>query len=260
MTFNIEWRSKTGYGDFITGLGYAHSSTIKYQQPVHINFHWPHAIDVKQHPVEPETIYDRFNHILTYMKPVEGLTISHTWDSIPEWRFINELEEFNPLHGLWYPKERPVVEEGLVAFWTSRHNLEFPGFHKDPLYEDWPAIAEMLTKQGYTVKELTYRTPIVEVMDVINRCEFGIGYEGMVHQLFKFMWKPLIVASKRLSLNRLLIIQSHTISKAEDVLEGDIEALVDISRKRIQKVYKEHQKYLSDVQDPTKHKLYNKPV
>lgn len=260
MSFDIHWRAKIGYGDFITGIGYAHSSTIKYNRPVHITFHWPHGRDEKHSDLDPETMYERFNHILGYMRPVEGLTISHEWNSVPNFRFYNELEEFNPLHGLWYPKVEPIVEKGLVVHWSSRHNIVFPGYHKDPIYDHWPVVVDRLTDMGYNVKEITYRTPIVEAMDLINRCEFGIGYEGMIHQLFKFMWKPLVVASERLWLTRLLAIQAHIVSKPKQLVEGDILKLVDISRNRIKRVLVDHNTYVNDIQDPTKHKFYNTEI
>lgn len=57
--FNISWRSKIGYGDFITGLGYAHSATIKYQRPVHITFHWPNREDEL-----PSVSYEEVGHII----------------------------------------------------------------------------------------------------------------------------------------------------------------------------------------------------
>ena len=260
MTFNIEWRSNIGYGDFITGLGYAHSATIKYGRPVHINFHWPNARDKKQSELDPETMYYRFNHILEYMRPVEGLTISHQWQSIPDYRFINELEEFNPIHGLWYPKNEPPVEKKLVVHWSSIYNLTFPGYHKDPIHDYWGVVIKELKDKGYKVKEVTYRTPVAEAMDLINRCEFGIGYEGMIHQLFKFMWKPLVVASQRVSLTRLLAAQGAIVTKPEDLLHGDINKLVDESKQRINDCLIQHKKYVEDKQDPTLHELYNIPT
>ena len=36
----IEWRSAFGYGDFVTGLGYAHTASIKYETDVQLRFHW----------------------------------------------------------------------------------------------------------------------------------------------------------------------------------------------------------------------------
>lgn len=259
-TFRIEWRSKEGYGDFITGLGYAHSSVHKYQRPVHINFHWPNPKDLLLSEKDKESIYFRFNHILTWLRPVSGLTISHQFESVPRYRFINELEEFNPLHGLWYPSKRLPTDPKLVVFWSSRHNLVFPGYHKDPLYDHWNAVVDRLTSMGYIVKEVTYRTPVSRAMDLIAKCQFGIGYEGMIHQLFKFMWKPLVVASQRVSLSRLLCAQAAIVTKPEQLVSGDIERYVQDSRLNIKKLLIKHREYINDVQDPTTHPLYNKEI
>lgn len=260
MTFNIEWRSKEGYGDFITGMCYAHSSVLKYQRPVHIRFHWPNPEGHLLSSIDKEPIVDRFNHILSYMKPVKGLTISHKYSSTPTWRFINELEEFNPLHGLWYTNKSYPVEKKLVAFWTSKHNLVFPGYHKDPLYDHWHIVKSNLENLGYNVVEITYRTPIAEVMKIITTCEFGVGYEGMIHQLFKFTWRPIVVASQRVKLSKLLAIQGAIVTKPPQLLEENILRYVEQSQKNIDRLAIEHLKYINDVQDPTLHPLYNKPI
>lgn len=258
--FNIEWRAAEGYGDFITGLGYAHASTIKYQRPVHINFHWPNPKGYLLSNIDREPIYDRFNHILSYMRPVENLTISHEFSSKPRFRFINELEEFNPIHGLWYTKDKEKIRKGLVVFWTSKHNLKFPGYHKDPLYDYWDQVRTNLEKEGYDVIEITYRTPIIEVMKLITTCEFGIGYEGMIHQLFKFTWRPIVVASQRVKLSRLLAPQAKIVSKPEDLLYNHITHHIAQSKKNIKNLLLEHNYWINDKQDPTMHSLYNKEI
>lgn len=257
---DIEWRSQEGLGDFITGLGYAHSSVLKYQRPVNINFHWPNPKDFLMSDIDKESINYRFDYVLSLLKPVDGLTITHTYSSSPSWRFINEFEEFNPVHGLWYPKNEPITEKKLVVFWSSKHNLTFPGYHKDPLYDHWDTIVSNLKSEGYNVAEVTYRTPIKETMDLIQRCEFGIGYEGMVHQLFKFIWKPLICASKRYTLAHLLCPQAHIIDDPSQLLFDSVKPLVNHSKANIKKLLVEHQQYINDKQDPTKHKLYNVPT
>ncbi len=256
-TFNIEWRAKEGYGDFITGLGYAHSSVLKYNRPVHIKYHWPNPKNYLLSDVDKESIFYRQEYILSWLKPVTGLTISHEFSSVPEFRFINELEEFNVLHGLWYPSKFQLEQKGLVVFWSSKHNLEFPGLHKDPLYNYWDQIVNILEALGYSVVEVTYRTPVAEVMSLISRCEFGIGYEGMIHQLFKFMWKPLIVGSQRVGLTRLLIPQAAIITKPDPLINGELYLLLKTSKQNIKKLLVQHKAYIDDIQDPTKHKLYN---
>lgn len=258
--FKIEWRSKEGYGDFITGLCYAHSSTIKYQRPVSINFHWPNPKDYLLSTQDKESIHFRFTHIAQWLRPVNHLTITHTFSSQPKFRFINELEEFNPLHGLWYTSRRLTTEPSLVVFWSSQHNLQFPGYHKDPLYDHWGVVVDKLKSVGYNVQEVTYRTPVDDVMNLIAKCEFGIGYEGMIHQLFKFMWKPVVVASQRVSLSRLLCPQAAIVTEPKHLIDGDINQHVAKSKIKIKQLLVQHKQYMEDVQDPTLHPLYNKEI
>jgi len=172
--FHIQFRSAEGYGDFITGLSYAHSSVLKYDRPVKITFHWPNPKDHLLSEIDKESILYRFNHILEWMKPVDGLTIEHKFESVPPWRFINELEEFTPVHGLWYPSKKLPTDENLVVYWSSRHNLKFPGYHKDPLYDDWDKVVQSLESLGYDVVEITYRTPIKQAMDLMARCSLRL--------------------------------------------------------------------------------------
>lgn len=258
--FNIQWRSNEGYGDFISGLGYSHSSVIKYQRPVNITFHWPNAREHLFSDKDNETIFFRFEQILAELKPVDGLTINHVFNSVPKFRFINQLEEFNPLHGLWYPKEIVEQKNNLVLFWSSKHNVTFPGYDKDPCHDSWEEIIDALRCDGYDVIEITYRTPIKEVISLIKTCEFGIGYEGMVHQLFKVFWKPLIVATRRKSLNELLIPQATIVTNPEELLYSPIQTHVKRSKENIKKLLVEHIKYVKETQDPTKHKLYNEEI
>ena len=260
MTFHIQWRSNEGYGDFVGGMAYAHSPVIKYKQPVTINFHWPNVKDSYFSSLDNETILYRFNHILSFMRPVKGLNITHTFSSIPTYRFINQLEEFNYLHGLWYPKHELKTTPKLVVHWSSKHNVTFPGYHKDPAYDIWDDIVDRLLALGYDVREVTYRTPIKKVLELIANCEFGVGYEGMIHQLFKFMWKPLVVASQRKSLAKLLAPQGYVITDPKLLLSDNILDFVNISKQEIIKYKDLHYKYMHDYQDPTLHPLYNKEI
>lgn len=257
MNFHIQWRSNEGFGDFISGIGYAHSSVIKYQRPVRVTFHWPNAENFLYTAKDTESIYERFQCVLDHMRPIDGLSIDHIFDSIPKFRFINNLEEFNPMHGLWYPKKPVTIEKDLVVLWTSRHNTKFVGYEKDPAHDYWDQITNALVSYGYRVIEVTYRTPIHEIMNLISRCEFGIGYQGMAMHLYKSMWKPLVVVSGRMKWCKFLSPQACVISDP-NLLLGDIEKYVKMSKQAISDTLNKHQMYLSDIQDPTKHPLYGK--
>lgn len=254
----IEFKSNEGYGDFITGLCYAHGATVKFQRPVHLVLHWPNPKNHLLSEIDQETIFYRFEYIHNLLKPAQGLTIEHRFESVPAYRFVNNFYEFEPLHGLWYLNKPQETQYGLVALWSSRHNLEFPGYNKDPLYDEWDSITNNLEAEGYQVVELTYRTPVAEVMDVISKCEFGIGYEGMVHQIFKFVWKPLVVASKRVSLAQLLCPQGKVISHPRDIQYTHIQHHILESKRKIRRLKKKHSSWLTEYEDPSLKPMYNK--
>jgi len=180
------------------------------------------------------------------MKPVDGLTIDHVFESTPPWRFINELEENTHVHGLWYPSKKLPVDPELVVHWSSRHNLEFPGYSKDPLYDQWDTVVDYLKGMGYNVQEITYRTPIKEAMDLMARCSFGIGYEGMIHQLFKVLWKPTIVASRRVKLTRLLCPHSFIITSYNHFMFNDLHRMVRKSQKLVNEYETKLDQYINN--------------
>lgn len=98
----IQWRSGFGYGDFVSGLGYAHGASKKYQTDVQLTFHWNQDANHKEHESETETIIERMYYVYSVMNKLENVSICHRANSNIDYRFINNLDEFDPLHGLWY--------------------------------------------------------------------------------------------------------------------------------------------------------------
>lgn len=257
--FLIEWRTGVGYGDFVTGLGYARNCTIRYQRPVTINFHWSHSKDFLFHKSDPETIINRCDYVNSVMLPVTNLHVVHTFSSFPKFRFINQLEEFNPLHGLSYASTNPTIEP-LVVLWTTEHNVSFPGSYKDPVHPKWNLVKQHLLQSGFAVEEVTYRSPISTVVNLINRCCFGVGYDGLIHQMFKFMWKPLLVFCKRVELNTLLVPQAVIETTVENFINTPVNDYIEKSKERMNKINRQYNQYLCERINPNEHPLYNTPI
>lgn len=256
VMLKIEWRSGFGYGDFVTGLGYAHNASIKYDTEVNINFHWNHDLDYLESKDDPETIIERMYYVYGTMVPKTNVHVTHTPNSHPKYRFINNVDESNPLHGLWHTNLKLTTNKSVVL-WRSKFNTFFPGKAKDPIYNRWDYVVKWLTDQGYDVQEVTYRTPIKEVIEKIRTCEFGIGYDGMIHQLFKYMWKPLIVICERHQLNKLLIPQALLIKDEQSLYVNGIQSCVNQSNKKIAFYKNELNKWVHLKEDIKRHNLYN---
>lgn len=255
---DIEWRSGFGYGDFVTGLGYAHVASIKYQTPTNITFHWNHSKRYKESKQDPETIIDRMHYVYDTMQKLDNVEISFKCNSSLPYRFINNLDEHEPLHGLWY-SNLEIQESNVVVLWRSKFNTYFPGTEKDPAHNEWDDIIEYLEDSNYTVKEVTYRTPIRDVIEYMRICKFGIGYDGMVHQLFKYMWKPLVVICKRPKLNNLLVPQAAVESDINKFYLNGIDSYVKQSQVRCIQYKDKLDRWLSNYRDAKTHPLYNKP-
>lgn len=256
---NVEWRTGIGYGDFVTGLGYARNLQAKNDVDVNIKFHWIFNQYEKYSPNDPETLYERFEYINSILVPNTNITYQHEFKSTPSFRFHNQLDEFNYLHGL-SRTTLPTEKKNLVVVWTTRNNIEFPGEWKDPVHKDWSLIINILKHYGYEVVEVDYRTPIKEVIELIRVCKFGIGYDGLIHQLFKFMWKPLIVFCKRTELNKLLMPWAHLMSSVNDFVNSDINEVIELSNVKMNTIDLEYSRYLRKPFDFDTHPLYNKTI
>jgi hypothetical protein len=254
--FDIQWRSGFGYGDFVTGLGYAHNASVKYQTKVNLVLHWDHELDFKETAEDPETIIERMWYIYDTMVQSPNVNIDVRVNSKPSYRFINNLDEFNPVHGLWNTS-LPLSYTNAVVLWRSKYNTYFPGIQKDPAHDKWDDVIDWLISLGYDVHEVTYRTPVSEVIDKISKCAFGLGYDGMVHQLFKYMWKPLIVICERHKLNNLLIPQASLEKDVGGLVKRGLDFYINQSYNNINKFKRQHQKYLNETINPFTHPLYN---
>lgn len=253
----IEFRSGFGYGDFISGLAYAHNASIRYQTPVDITFHWDHSIDHLHDPSDPETVIDRFYACYNDLVKLDDVNVNISCNSSIPYRFVNHLDELSPYHSYWQ-SIRKSRNDGTIVVWSSRHNTYFPGHKKDPIYDEWQDLCEYLRSVGFTVKEVTYRTPVSEVLDLISRCHMGIGYDGMIHQLFKIYQKPLVVFCKRTSLNQLLVPHASLESSYDRFLRKGPDYYRHHSLKKLKNIQNKYQNWLRDYQDPTQHPLYNK--
>lgn len=241
----ITWRGGIGYGDTLNAITYSYSCTIKYNQPVYTNIIWPFPGNYKHSKNDPETVVDRFNYVAsTMVQGTHQVFFNHAFiNKKTPFRYINNLDEANPLQGVWYHNQTQTTTKKVVL-WSSRHNAEPVDRVKDPSIEQWDYLIQWLTYIGYGVVEVTYRTPIKEVIQHINECCVGIGYDGMIHQFFKYLWKPIIVVCERFELNWLLVPQAALVKSIDDIYSYGLDFLIKQSEMNMRRVKRAHQRYL----------------
>lgn len=258
-TLDVQLKAGFGYGDFITNLAYCYNAAIKYDVKVNAIFHWDYDAYQRHSKKDPESIIHRFYYLLNDFDPESNCTINTKVNSPVDYRFINNLDYQNSVSS-YYALSRKMRDKGFILIWRSTFNTYFPGYAKDPIYDDWDNLIQYLQHLGYTVKEVTYQTPINKVVKMVSECSMGIGYDGMIHQLFKCYQKPLLVFCQRYDLNSLLVPHAALENNLYSFKTNGIEYYRDISNKKYDNVMIRYYEWLIDKQDCFSHPLYNKKV
>lgn len=253
----IEWRGGIGYGDFVTGLGYAHNCALKYQTNIDFKIHWDHDTEYKPNKNDPETILERCQYIYNLFDN-NRVSLSQITNSKPSFRFINQFHEFNPLHGM-HQLPLPVNQEKYVVMWSSITNTTPVAKFKDPLTKkEWKMTKDIIKDFEYNVVEVDYRTPVTEVITLCKNAVGGVGYDGSIHQIFKLIQKPVILFCERTSLNELLLPWATQYKTFADFFSQDV--LFDKSQQDLFKWQLQYKDWINDKKDFTKEKLYNIPT
>lgn len=256
----VQARLGTGYGDFVNLLTYIRNCNVKYGVDTELVLHFPYPVNYRVSNDDPETVIERVNIFNSVFDENSSVKISIKANSNFPYRFINMLDEWDFRHGLYNLKNQYTSIPNKVVHWNSCSNTYFPGHEKDPFYYQWKSIVYRLKQKGYDVVEITYRTPFKEALYHIKTCEFGIGYDGMVHQLFKCYDIPLIVLATRKTLNEILVPHAYIISDPNSFKINNIDKYVDVSvQKRVQNQI-DYKRFLNEQSDPTIHRLYNTPI
>ena len=255
---NIEWRGGIGYGDFVTGLGYAHNCALKYETDIDFKIHWNHSKDYKPNPIDPETIIERCQYIYSLFQSEKVKLIQQT-NSFPNFRFINQFHEFEPVHGMYNLSFKESLTENYVVMWNSLTNTTPVKKFKDPLTKkEWKMTKDIIKDFGYNVVEVDYRTPVVEVIDLCKNSVGGVGYDGSIHQIFKLIQKPVILFCERTSLNELLLPWATQYKTFADFFSQDV--LFDKSQQDLFKWQLQYKNWIAYKKDFTTEELYNIPT
>lgn len=258
-TLDMHFKTGIGYGDFVSNLGYAYNASIKYQTKVNATFYWGNDLDYRYDEQDPETLIERFFKVRQDLKHLDEVNIQIVTNTVTDYRYINHLDFRDPVSNLWFTN-RQLSSENFILLWRSKFNTFFPGKEKDPIFDKWDDLISNLKSSGYGVEEVTYRTPIDEVLDLMARCRMGIGYDGMVHQLFKHYWKPLLVFCKRRKLNEYLIPQASQEVNYENFLSNSLEFYEEYSLSKIKRFRKLRNRWISDTKNFEDSEIYNKKI
>ena len=141
---------------------------------------------------------------------------------------IDRPQGYAVLHGVstWLFKEHFLntpVNENLVVVWRTKFiDSSYPEFKDSYDSSYWDLIIPILKMKGYTVLELTHRTPISEVFHAIASCKFIVAYNGMYHYISKNLIKPMVVLGDSSILRTHNPQAVHFFSPEKDERERDV--------------------------------------
>jgi hypothetical protein len=227
----VTWRGTPGVGDAMWALNCAHNYCHQNKVSVNLEMHWEHDEDYYHHFEDPETIIERMEYIHNFYHDKESVKVTHVFNSqdrYTDWKYTDDLittdegrlrsvaiqksksrfwfesgsytdETGAPIPDSdWiFRKEvfRPSIKNKIVI-WRPTFNAELPRTWKNFLtFEEWEDIIEQLRSAGMYIVELTYRTPISEVLYHISTCRMVVCYDGMWHYVARNFARPIVVLS-----------------------------------------------------------------
>lgn len=251
---DIQWKGKIGYGDIISPICYAHNVSYKLKTKVSLTFRWHHSFDEKVHRTDPETLWERamyINYICSKMGTDVGvynrfdspLDINHT---NYDWNVLSK----DIFHNYWSPvtKNKPLTN--IIVVNSTAGNLQslakYGKSWKDPVAGRWDQVVEDLSNK-YDVFVVDYRTPIVDLVNVLRVAKGFVGYHGTAAWVAKFTHTPSVLFADLGSLTRNAFHYAslHEGRELDQVLV-DLDHYIEKSRQRIEAVPDLYQKYEPD--------------
>ena len=209
----VRWRGTWGVGDAMLALNVCHRYCYDNNTKVNLEMHWEHGEDYLHSPEDPETIIERMEWIHTQYHRQDDVTLTHVYNSDlfdkgnvnpqkAKDRFYFDSNAYKPTGA---PRNDWVFKKNLyrnheknkrIVLWTPHYNTEQPRLWKRFLTkDDWSVIISLLRREGWILTELTYRTPIRDAFNQIQRADYVVCYDGMWHYMAKNFSTPIFVPS-----------------------------------------------------------------
>jgi len=230
----VTWRGTPGVGDFMWALNSCHKYAADHNvSKINLELHWEHGEHHNHHFEDPETIIERCNYIHNFYHQQERVEIHHIFNAdgrYKHWkfnddvvletngdrriaainnhgfkaRFFFESGHYDDAPGSDAPDNDWIFREDAfqdynpnrIVFWRPTWNAERPRTWKRIFDDsDWDHLIAHFRTLGFDMHELSYRTPVSEVMHLISTSRMVICYDGIWHYVAKNFARPLAVIS-----------------------------------------------------------------
>jgi len=256
----IDWKGKVGYGDIISPICYAHNVSYKLKTHVRLVFHWATDPWETQYERDPEMLWQRADIINTLCrKKNTSVELSHQFESVLSFNHSNydwDVVGKDRYHNYWLPE---VIERGttdiIVVNSTEGNQVSLAEYGKpwkDPAAKLWPVIKRALGKK-YSVVTVDYRTPLSDMVKLLQRARGFVGYHGTAAWVARFLHTPSVLFADGGSLTRNAFFYADihkNVDAYKDVIDN-IDRHFDRSRTLIEQaqqnyvLYKPSQEFIS---------------
>lgn len=230
----VTWRGTPGVGDFMWALNSCHKYAADHDvSKINLELHWEHGEHHNHHFEDPETIIERCNYIHNFYHQQERVEIHHIFNAdgrYNHWkfeddvvletngdrriaaidnhgfkaRFFFESGHYDDMLGSQLPDNDWIFRQDAfkdydpnrIVFWRPTWNAEKPRTWKRLFSDsDWDKLILHFEGLGFNMHEVSYRTPVSEVMHLIATSRMVICYDGIWHYVAKNFARPLAVIS-----------------------------------------------------------------
>ena len=208
----VTWRGTPGVGDFMWALNSCHKYAADHNvSKINLELHWEHGEHHNHHFEDPETIIERCNYIHNFYHQQERYKHWKFNDDVVletngdrriaainnhgfKARFFFESGHYDDAPGSDAPDNDWIFREDAfqdynpnrIVFWRPTWNAERPRTWKRIFDDsDWDHLIAHFRTLGFDMHELSYRTPVSEVMHLISTSRMVICYDGIWHYVAK---------------------------------------------------------------------------
>lgn len=205
----ILWKGKIGYGDIVSPICYAHNVSHKLNTSVHLQFQWGHGPEHKFCSSDPEALWQRADIIASHCVLADtDVTVAHKFNDPIYYNHSNydwDVVGNDVYHNYWYPHVKNTKQSNIVVVNSTEGNTvtlkQYGRPWKDPVAHDWPLVCEML-KERWDVVIVDYRTPLEEMIALLQSAAGFVGYHGTAAWVAKFVHTPSILFARGGKLTR----------------------------------------------------------
>ena len=188
----IEWRGKIGYGDIVSPICYAQNQSEITGKLVNLQFYWPtepaEFIDInKERCKQLVELLDLKNVIVDHIDDVH-LPYNHTnyKAKILDWD--------DSYHNIYFPNIK--IDPQYIVIGSPLNNKQaLADYSAGKAWKDGLKKSEWIEieKRGIVVD---YTTPFDELVDILSKCRYYIGYHGSITWMARLFGLPMTVFSQ----------------------------------------------------------------